>query len=1400
VLSLSGNGTAAQYQAALRAVAFTTTNTSISNRVVTFALGDAVAFNGHLYRLVTNSMLWSVARTNALAQSVLGEGGYLAAVTSAEEERFLGSLTTEFNSHGWLGGTDQDVEGVWKWVDGPEAGQVFRTNSATPAGAYANWNSGEPNDNFNEDQLVKLSSNGKWNDDKSNYSTASLVEFGSSATDKVSFADQRTLTVAKNSQTITFNALPAKTYGDAAFSAGATASSGLAVSYLSSDTSVATVATNGLITIRKAGTSTITASQAGDGNYQAATSVSQALTVAKKGLTVTTDNKSRAYGVTNPVFTAAITGFAGSEGLSTITGKPGFTTAATSTSTAGTYPIVVSVGSLAAVNYSFDTLVDGTLTVTKVPSTVTLSNLAVTWSTNSLVPAVKTTPAGVNLVLTYNGSTNLPITAGTYTVVATVDDPNYSGTVTNLLTISKATQVITFAPMTNRLSINQLSNVVVSASSSSGLPVTLSLDANSVATLSGNTNSGSGMLDDIGATGFVYLRARQAGGSNHLAAADATLTIDVVKDNQSITFNSLPAQVTTNAPFALSATADSGLPVSFTVVSGPATVSSSTATITGAGKVVIKASQAGNSQYNAAPDVNQEFDVAKANQLLTFDLSSLTNVIYGAAPIDLSSYVSSTSGLDPALEVVSGPGSLSGKTLTISAGGSIVLRASQTGNATYTAATPVNQTLVVGKKMLTVTAVSTNRVVNTANPDFDVTYSGFKAGDDETGLVKPPTATTTAVTNSIAGTYPIVPAGGSDESYDFTYVDGTLTVERATGGLAWIAPDPIVYGVTLSSAQLNATATATGTVTYSPAAGTRLNVGTNQIVATFTPADASRYLGAVITNEIVVTKATLLVVADAESKVFGQSDPVLSYQAVGLVSGDSLTGALGRSSGEDVGTYPITQGNLVASANYDLQFTGADFIITPAPLSSPATAITLTPPADFTYNGNGKGYAGSASGVTGFTFVYEGINGMVYGPSSTPPSAPGTYRVTGTATGNYSGNKSTTFTIARKPVTIGGITAANRVFNGTLNANLTGTPTVVGKESGDDVSVAGTPTATFDSPNTGSGKTVSVTGYSLTGADADNYELVSQPVLTANITANSISSGSISFTAPGSLVYDGDPKVYAATATDVGGFTYSYEGRNGTLYGPIGDAPSDAGDYTVTATSTDANNPGSATQDFTIQKATQTITFGSLPTLAAGAPGLVLGATASSGLEVSYTSSNTAVATVANGAATVVGTGTTTITASQAGNENYEAATPVAQTLTVRTVWDAWAESYNLTGANRTHAADPDGDGFSNAHEFAFGTNPNVPNYKLFEMAESGGELVVTFLWRIAVADATYDIRRSTDLTAPFANGTGMTIYGVSDQSGLPSFDYERVSVRLPITGARGFIRVEAAVLTYPSP
>jgi hypothetical protein len=96
----------------------------------------------------------------------------------------------------------------------------------------------------------------------------------------------QTLSVTKINQTITFNALPTKIIGDADFSAGASASSGLTVSLASSNEAVATIV-SGNIHIVGVGTTTISASQAGDLNYNAATNVPQTLTVSGLAHTIT---------------------------------------------------------------------------------------------------------------------------------------------------------------------------------------------------------------------------------------------------------------------------------------------------------------------------------------------------------------------------------------------------------------------------------------------------------------------------------------------------------------------------------------------------------------------------------------------------------------------------------------------------------------------------------------------------------------------------------------------------------------------------------------------------------------------------------------------------------------------------------------------------------------------------------------------------------------------------------------------------------------------------------------------------------------------------------------------------------------------------------------------------------
>ena len=137
----------------------------------------------------------------------------------------------------------------------------------------------------------------------------------------------------------------------------------------------------------------------------------------------------------------------------------------------------------------------------------------------------------------------------------------------------------------------------------------------------------------------------------------------------------------------------------------------------------------------------------------------------------------------------------------------------------------------------------------------------------------------------------------------------------------------------------------------------------------------------------------------------------------------------------------------------------------------------------------------------------------------------------------------------------------------------------------------------------------------------------------------------------------------------------SYTLTNGTLpeglsmnttTGAITGTPTAAGTANVTVTATNAIGTSSpATISFNIAKASQTITFGSLDTKTSSDSAFNLIATSSSGLTVSYVSSNTSVATISGSTVSIVGVGTTTITASQVGNDNYNAASSVNQDLTV---------------------------------------------------------------------------------------------------------------------------------------
>ena len=116
--------------------------------------------------------------------------------------------------------------------------------------------------------------------------------------------------------------------------------------------------------------------------------------------------------------------------------------------------------------------------------------------------------------------------------------------------------------------------------------------------------------------------------------------------------------------------------------------------------------------------------------------------------------------------------------LTIVGAGTATVTATQAGNNSYQ---PFARefTLTVNKAMLTITANDCTKQQGEANPALTVSYSGFKYSDTAASLTTHPTVTTTATTNSPVGTYPITPSGAASSNYEFTYVNGTLTVTAA---------------------------------------------------------------------------------------------------------------------------------------------------------------------------------------------------------------------------------------------------------------------------------------------------------------------------------------------------------------------------------------------------------------------------------------------------------------------------------------------------------------------------------------------------------------------------------------------------------------------------------------------
>ncbi|OWK47227.1 FKBP-type peptidyl-prolyl cis-trans isomerase [Fimbriiglobus ruber] len=264
-------------------------------------------------------------------------------------------------------------------------------------------------------------------------------------------------------------------------------------------------------------------------------------------------------------------------------------------------------------------------------------------------------------------------------------------------------------------------------------------------------------------------------------------TTQALNPTQTITFALTTPVTFSSTPIALTATGGgSGNPVTFSVVSGPATISGSQLTTTGVGTVVVQADEAGGGPYTAAPPVQQTLVVNQASQTIAFTLPSST-VDLGVSPIDLSSAATGgASGNPVTYSVVSGPGTISGNTLTVNGTGSIVVEADQAGNTNYAAATPVQQTLTVqasGTLLPQTITFSLSSPVTTAASPITLSATGGASAEPVTFSVVSGPATVSGNQLTLTGTGSVVveadQAGDGTTYAAATPVQQTLVVNPA---------------------------------------------------------------------------------------------------------------------------------------------------------------------------------------------------------------------------------------------------------------------------------------------------------------------------------------------------------------------------------------------------------------------------------------------------------------------------------------------------------------------------------------------------------------------------------------------------------------------------------------------
>ena len=427
------------------------------------------------------------------------------------------------------------------------------------------------------------------------------------------------------------------------------------------------------------GTGVVKYNQAGDANYNAAPEVTVNVDAVKANQTITIVTPSPATAVYNTSFTVAATA---SSGL-----PVAYTSSAPRSNVDGLYTMnsgigtgVVRYNQAGDDNYNAAPEVTANVGAAKADQTITIvtpSPATAVYNTTFTVAA--TASSGLPVAYTSsaplsNVGTLYTMNSGTGTGVVKYNqagDANYNAApeVTVNVAAAKADQTITVVtPSPATAAFNATFTVGATASSGLDVAYTSSAPLSNVGTLY-TMNSGTG-------TGVV--RYNQAGNDNYNAAPEVTANVGAAKLDQTITIvTPSPATAVYNTSFTVAATASSGLPVAYTSSAPLSNVDGLYTMNSGTGTGVVKYNQAGDDNYNAAPEVTVNVDAVKANQTITIVTPSPATAVYNTT---FTVGATASSGLDVAY-TSSAPLSNVGTLYTMNSGtGTGVVKYNQAGD------------------------------------------------------------------------------------------------------------------------------------------------------------------------------------------------------------------------------------------------------------------------------------------------------------------------------------------------------------------------------------------------------------------------------------------------------------------------------------------------------------------------------------------------------------------------------------------------------------------------------------------------------------------------------------------------------------------------------------------------